>query len=390
MAKIAFVSPFPLFPAVAGNRVRTLNMLRAAEGLGHEAHFILMPSRRMGDFDEAAHRAVFGRSRFHLLKRAPAGEILYLLRRSTYAARRKLNGSQFRLSSVDETYFSSFTDQLRRLDATIGFATAIVQYVAFSRALDGFGAQVRRLIDTHDSFAGQMPAAEEARGLMRADEVIAIQDAEAAVFRQLLEPRRVPVTLIGHFIEMQACLPTERCEGATFIGSNFPQNNVSLKWFITQVLPLIRREEPLFRLTVAGSVDAAVPGADGVDRIGRVAAFRDAFRDTPILVNAITSGSGQKIKLLEAFGCGIPAVSTALGVAGMGHDDLAGVCVVPDGDAAAFATATLDLYRSAARRRELGLVNHAIGGNWNQRQIASLASCLMPEQKRSSPPVRQA
>lgn len=381
MAKIAFISPIPLFPAEGGNRVRLLNLLRAARDLGHEVHFILMPSRQLGAFDEAAHRAFFPGGRFRLLSRPSLGEAFYLLRRSAYAARRRLTRSPLRLSDVDETYFNGFTAQIRRLDAATGFDVAVVLYVAFSRALEAFGDKTRRLLDTQDSFAGQMPAAEEARGLARADAVIAIQEHEAALFRQLLASVASPAAVItvGHFIDTRDALQTELCEGAAFIGSDFRQNNVSLGWFIEEVLPLIRREAPSFRLNVAGSVGRAVPDADGVVKLGRVAHFMDAFARTPILVNAITMGTGQKIKLLEAFGCGLPAVSTELGVDGLPAPDRAGVQVVPNGDAAAFAAATLELYHSAARRRELGEASHAIARRWNAQQRAALDSCLRPE-----------
>ena len=372
--KIAFVSPFPIFPTTGGNRARTLSMMRAAAEMGHEVHFILLPSRHLGDFDQAAHEAAYG-ARFHLLRRPAWQEKLYLARRAQAKILRRLTRSSFRVSSVDEIYFSPFSGQIRALDRQENFDIAITQYVEFSAALAAF-ATPRRMLDTHDSFQGQMPEAEERRGLLRARDVIAIQDAEAALFRQMLGAEADRVCVISHFIETRQPVPAEPCTGATFIGSDFRQNNVSLTWFIEEVLPLIRREEPDFVLHVAGSVGRAVPDAPGVIKLGRVPAFEDAFARSPILVNSITLGTGIKIKLLEAFGAGLPVVSTALGVKGIEAEDLQGTLVVPDNDPVQFAQETLRLFRDPALRAALAAENIRIRDRWNALQNKRLAECL--------------
>lgn len=371
MARLAFISSFPLLPASGGNRVRVLTMMRTLEAQGHETHFILMPSRQMGSFDEAAHREQFG-ERFHLLERPVAGEALYLVERGAAKLRRVLMRSRLRLSSVDETYFNGFTPQITALDAKCHFDAVIVQYVGFSRALEAFGRRTMKMIDTHDSFVGQMPAEEERRGLLRADRVIAIQEQEAQVFRRLLQTEAGRVVTVSHLIDGGDAIPTGECGGAAFIGSDFEQNNVSLTWFIREVLPRIRARVPDFVLSVAGSVGRAVPDADGVRKLGFVDEVRDAFRAAPILVNCITRGTGVKIKLLEAFGAGVPVVSTALGVEGIPERHLGGTLVCPDGDAEAFADATLALFRDAAARARLAAENLAIARAWNAEQVEAL------------------
>ncbi|GAB4362271.1 MAG: glycosyltransferase family 4 protein [Oricola sp.] len=374
LSKIAFVSPFPIFPATGGNRVRTLSMMKAAADMGHDVHFILLPSRQLGEFDRAAHEAAYG-SRFHLLRRPAISECRYLARRAAAKTARKLSGSPFRVSSVDEIYFEPFTGQIRELDRRERFDVAIVQYVDFTRALEAFSSALR-IVDTHDSFQGQMAESEERRGLLRADNVIAIQDAEAGLFREMLGSQADRVCVISHFIETGEPVDTAPCEGATFIGSDFRQNNASLTWFIEQVLPIIRSHEPGFRLHVAGSVGKAVPDAPGVVKMGRVPRFGDAFVNSPILVNCITMGTGIKIKLLEAFGAGLPVVSTALGVKGIDPGSLKGTVVVEDGNAAHFAEQTLNLFRDPARRARMAAENLAISGSWNALQAGRLASLL--------------
>lgn len=372
--KIAFVSPFPVFPATGGNRARTLSMINAVAAMGYDVHFVLLPSRHLGDVDLDAHRDRYG-PRFQLLNRPAMAEMRYLAGRALAKARRKVMRSPYRVSSVDEIYFRPFTQQLAAIHALEKFDAVVVQYAEFSAALSAF-PNARLIIDTHDSFHGQMPAQEERRGLARAHDVIAIQEDEAATFRRALSGEPARVIVISHLIEPGDCVSTEPCMGATFIGSDFRQNNESLSWFIAEVLPLIRDQEPAFQLRIAGSVGNAVGDAPGVIKLGRVARFEDAFVDSPILVNCITSGTGVKIKLLDAFGAGIPVVSTELGVKGIERRFLAGTRVVADGRADLYAQATLELYRDREARATLSTANRIISQEWNNLQGARLKELL--------------
>jgi glycosyltransferase involved in cell wall biosynthesis len=385
--KIAFVSPFPLCPATGGNRVRTLHMVKTCKERGHEVHFIFMPSRQMGDFDPQAHVALLGPGNFHCLERCQVADAAYYIGRAIWKARRKLTRSQFLQSDIDETYFSGFTSQLRKLERQHGFDVVIAQYVTFTRAFDAFGPHAFRIVDTQDSFAGGIPMAEERRGLLRAHRVLAIQDREAEYFRRLLPPSTNTVSVVSHIIDIDEPLDLSQCAGAAFIGSDFLQNNQSLAWFVDNVLPLVRQHEPNFRLFVSGTICRQLADAPGVVKYGVVPRFRDAFREGPILVNSITQGTGVKIKLLEAFGHGIPAVSTKFGVDGIRPSDLHGVLVTPDGDPSAFADAVLRLYRDKQERIERGRAALQTAASWNDRELAALTDSLMPPVREPAPRV---
>jgi hypothetical protein len=376
--KIVFVSAFPLYPATGGNRVRTLHMVKTCMQRGHEVHFVFLPSRQMGDFDPQAHVELLGHANFHCLERGFIADAAYYAARAVWKARRRLTGSRFLQSDVDETYFSGFTSQLKSLERRHAFDVVIAQYVTFTRAFDAFGPQVFRILDTQDSFADGMPMAQERRGLMRAHRVLAIQDREAEYFRRLLAPATQAVSVVSHIIDIDEPYDLSDCAGAAFIGSDFAQNNHSLGWFVEQVLPIVRQHQPEFRLFVSGTICRKVADAPGVVRNGVVPRVRDAFRDGPILVNSITQGTGVKIKLLEAFGHGIPAVSTTFGVEGIRPTDLDGVLVTPDGDATAFADAVLRLYRDKQERIERGRAAFRTARSWNERELSALTDSLKP------------
>ena len=351
-------------------------MIRACERLGHEVHFVFLPSRQMGDFDFEEHVRAFAAERFHVLERKKFPELRYYVSRIFHKIKRKIKNSPFRISDLDETYFRGFTSQISILNSVFGFDVVITQYVTFSLVFDAFGPSTLKIIDTHDRFQNEMPSAEERRGLLRADKVLAIQSSEAQYFADLIPERKDSIDVVSHIIDLAEPVNVRTCSGATFIGSDFHQNNVSILWFISEVLPLVIKEDPAFRFYVAGTVCRKIPDAPCVVKLGVVAAFEDAFANGPILVNCITAGTGVKIKLLEAFGHGIPVVSTQMGVEGIADEDLTGVSICPDGSARIFADSLLALYRNADARATKGSLAFETAKLWNKRQISSLKDCL--------------
>ena len=92
-------------------------------------------------------------------------------------------------------------------------------------------------------------------------------------------------------------------------------NELASRWFVSTVWPEVRRALPGAALHVFG--DAAVAGADGVERHPALADSREAFAPGAVLVVPLTFGSGVRMKVLEAWARGIPVVATPAGALGL-------------------------------------------------------------------------
>ena len=368
--QVFVVSPIPLFPSNGGNRRRIATMVEAIGARGHCVHFVLLDSRRIGDLDIPAHVRAYG-DRFHFLKRNLAGETAYLAKRAAGMAKRKIKrkaGDGHWLNSADEIYYEPFTGQIRRIAASLRPDVFVVQYAFFSKSFDAAPADCFRVIDTHDSLSSALHAAEERRALLRAHHVIAIQSDEAATFEELLAGSRTTVSTIGHLLGDCPPIDPHRGRRATFIGSDFAANRLSLRYFLQNILPLIRRKLPDFELNVVGSIAKSMSAQPGVNRVGPVDDLAKAFADGPILINAIRAGTGLKIKLLEALSHGLPIVSTRSGVAGIDSRYLGGVKVVADEDAQAFADEVVSLATDRALRETASIMAYRSAGEWNFEQ----------------------
>src|SRR5580700_1144133 len=142
-----------------------------------------------------------------------------------------------------------------------------------------------------------------------------------------------------------------------FLGSfrHLP-NQEALTWFLREVFPKVRAEEPRARVVIIGSDPPArhsLPEAEAIDLIGFVDDVREPLQRYSLFVCPILSGSGVRVKLLEAFAAGIPVVSTRLGAEGLADKD-GDLCALAD-DAPSFAAHIVKLLRdpeSAAQMAE--------------------------------------
>lgn len=129
-----------------------------------------------------------------------------------------------------------------------------------------------------------------------------------------------------HTADYPFCPTGRRPKTMLFLGSfrHLP-NHAALRWFLHDVMPLVLKAEPEAKLLVIGSDPPpahTIPTFDGsVEMLGYVADIKQPLLDYAVFVCPILSGSGMRVKLLEAFAAGIPTVSTRIGAEGLGDQD---------------------------------------------------------------------
>jgi glycosyltransferase involved in cell wall biosynthesis len=102
----------------------------------------------------------------------------------------------------------------------------------------------------------------------------------------------------------------------------YPPNVEAVHWFATEAFPTVRQSRPGVEFHVVGSrppariADLARPDS-GVVVTGYVPDLQPVLRQAALMVVPLLSGSGMRVKILEAFARGIPVVSTTIGVEGI-------------------------------------------------------------------------
>ena len=141
-----------------------------------------------------------------------------------------------------------------------------------------------------------------------------------------------------------------------FLGSfRHTPNQEALDWFTFKVLPPVLKRCPKARLVIVGAEPPprhSLPDLpDNIELRGFVEEVREPLARYAVFVCPILSGSGMRVKLLEAFSAGIPVVSTRIGAEGLAEKD-GDICALAD-EPSEFAAKIIELFDDAGKAREL-------------------------------------
>lgn len=117
----------------------------------------------------------------------------------------------------------------------------------------------------------------------------------------------------------------ERAEGSKNILSigtmYWPPNVDSMLYFTRDIYPLVKAKVPECTLTIAGQrpVESirALASDPSVTVIGYVSDSRELSKDCGVFIVPLRSGSGVRVKILNALAMGLPVVSTSVGAEGL-------------------------------------------------------------------------
>jgi glycosyltransferase involved in cell wall biosynthesis len=122
-----------------------------------------------------------------------------------------------------------------------------------------------------------------------------------------------------------------------FVGSFRHEPNVeALRWMVSEVLPRITAMKPEAQLVIVGSEPPSslsfLVNRPNIRFTGYVEDVRGPLACYAVFVCPVRSGSGVRVKLLEAFASGIPAVSTSIGAEGLASagSDICEIADSPD------------------------------------------------------------
>ena len=147
-------------------------------------------------------------------------------------------------------------------------------------------------------------------------------------------------------------------ETMLFLGSfrHLP-NQEALDWFTRTVLPAVLKRSPKARLIIVGAEPPPIHSLpnlpDNIELRGFVDDVREPLARYAVFVCPILSGSGMRVKLLEAFSAGIPVVSTRIGAEGLTAKD-GEICSLAD-DPAEFAGKIIELFDNQGKARDLAV-----------------------------------
>jgi glycosyltransferase involved in cell wall biosynthesis len=185
------------------------------------------------------------------------------------------------------------------------------------------------------------------------DRVVTMTAEDAAFLRSYArraDIRAIPIGIDADVFQPGPPCPSDCPLQVVFVGNyRHPPNVEAAEFLVGEIAPYFPRVE----FVIAGShLPATLKQSANTSFPGYVADTRKLYRGAnTIFVAPLFSGTGQRVKLLEAFAMGAPVVTTSLGVAGFPIQNRQQALLADS--AAEFRTAIADLIASPDLRAQL-------------------------------------
>lgn len=368
MKTILCVSHVAPWPASHGNELRLKRLLTWLRMQSHRVVLVLTSSQAAAGHEDVIRNNVDRLEIVHpshpLLRprtaAARCGTVLRRLRARVQGAR-PASGPESLQQLADRICPQDVTTLVTRLAAEEHVDVYYAYYAFTVQAFGGITDRKRIVCDTVELFsmqrhdgAGKILAhtlsatPEEERAILQPSRhIIAIQEVEAGYLRSLMPEHSISTVGVDFEPPVSPGLPSESAAVVGIVGSDNRANVDGLRLFLDESWPAIRGSVPQARLRIAGKLGAAArlhePDAqrDGVETVGWLSRIADFYESTRIVVNPVRTGTGLKIKTVEALAHGRPVVAHPIGLEGVQWPGEQAWWSVADGQAMAEACITL-------------------------------------------------
>lgn len=390
--KLLFVSPRYLLPADMGGKIRTAHVLRGLKG-GRFHVTLISPAPPVIPDDQRAELAalcdeflswpepkrgpLFRYTRMrHLFGSLPVPVATDRSPAAQDAVAAALGGVD--IAVVDFLHAAVLMPENIRLPSVL--FTHNVEAEIFARHLEIARGPVQRALWRDQLLKMQ---AFEAATLGAFEAVVAVSERDRAYFLKEYGVRAVTIPT-GVDLDYFAFRGPGDGARVVFTASMDSLANIDgVRWFLRDVWPLVLGQVPQAVMTVIGrNPDAALVAeatrlAPGWRFTGTVEDVRPHLDGACAYVIPLRVGGGTRIKAYEAMAFGLPVVSTAVGIEGLGLEP--GRDFLQADEAPAFAAAVVTLLKNAALRQTLAAEGRKrVEDNFSARRVGEAfeAICL--------------
>jgi glycosyltransferase involved in cell wall biosynthesis len=236
------------------------------------------------------------------------------------------------LQSVDAWCSEEFVEAAEEESSRRPYVAAVAHHIWTSLILSVLPDHTTKYLFMHDNFADRaalyrkqgldpstawfsVSEAEQDRGMRRADMIFAVQEEEAAYFKSRVDK---PVIVIGVPFPVTGLPARERIARIGWAASDNPNNRHAFK----ELAAAWERNAFLnstCELVIGGRITKFLPRRlpRGMVSVGPVRDMKDFYEIIDVAVNPDTTGTGIKIKTLEALSFGRPLVCTKIAARGL-------------------------------------------------------------------------
>lgn len=271
-----------------------------------------------------------------------------------------------RFISIEEINY--YRTCILHLSKNINIKTVIVEYIWLTDIVTIFDSDTCKIVDLHDLQFERVKSLElsninlkysitqddELKAISFFNYAIAISKHESDILKNLIPSEKV--LYYPHLIDMgNINTPKKECEhqqliNLLFIGGTQDPNVQGINWFIKNIMPKLGSIS--VKLNVYGRVCEKIKTKDkNVSLCGFIKDLNTAYSSADIVIAPILSGSGLKIKSVEALSFGMPLISTSEGARGLDDEDSNNFIIADD--ESSFAESIIELSQNRLKLDEL-------------------------------------
>lgn len=179
-------------------------------------------------------------------------------------------------------------------------------------------------IDTHDFLTSQFQDLKgfslgkyfqkEIEILNYFDKIFVISAEENYLFSQFVKKE---VITLSHIIDNNFSKTTDNKKyDLIYVASSNSHNIAGANWFFNSVYPLLNKE---INILVIGKICSHIPDFENITKLTFVDNLDDYYSKSRVAICPMLSGTGLKIKVVEALSFGLPVVCNLRGVDGMNN-----------------------------------------------------------------------
>ena len=316
--KILYFYPENPTTSNQGNNARAFALLQYFKNRNHKIDYIGIASKSFSEVDlEAIKNANLIENGF-LLKRDKriSKTLSYLF---TYAIPNKLKG---RIRDFDRTRFGH-KNQFSKILEDNQYDYIIISYAYWAELIreNKHLKEAKLIIDTHDFLASQFQNQKrfnlgkyfnkEVELLNLFQKIWVISSDENYVFSQFVSS---DVITIPHALEVKFQLNSTKKYDLVYVASSNEHNVKSAKWFFEEVYPKLNTT---LSICVVGKINEYIPELPNVTKIHFVEDLNQVYSESRVAICPMLSGTGLKIKVVEALSYGLPVVCNPRGIDGL-------------------------------------------------------------------------
>ncbi len=225
----------------------------------------------------------------------------------------------FKQNSIDITSFI-LRKEFGNIAKQSQFDIAVISYASWAKLGDYFPNTTTKIIDTHDFITAQSRHKKNKIGKLFQDEmnllryynnILTYSVEEEYIFEQFTD-KKVTLMPISFPVKFQNHTQDFKYD-VLFVASDNPHNVKGIQWFLEYVLPNLEN----VKIHVIGKICKVIGDYPNVVKHGLVDDLEDYYNHAKIAICPMLSGTGIKIKVLEALSYGIPVVTNRRGVDGL-------------------------------------------------------------------------